>query len=195
MQKNPLVGSVGDTIDDLFLITPSIFHDNRGYFYESWNQKNFDQLIGKSIKFLQDNHSFSKQGVVRGLHYQLQPFQQSKLVMCMCGEIFDVAVDLRKNSRTFGSWAGVILNDKNHNKLWVPEGFAHGFLVMSSSALVIYKVDQYWKKDYEKSIRWDDEYLQIKWPEVKDKGLISEKDSNSIDFLDLNENQIFSYSK
>jgi len=193
MQKNPLVGSVGDTIDDLFLITPSIFHDNRGYFYESWNQKNFDQLIGKSIKFLQDNHSFSKQGVVRGLHYQLQPFQQSKLVMCISGEIFDVAVDLRKDSRTFGSWVGVILNDKNHNKLWVPEGFAHGFLVMSSSALVIYKVDQYWKKDYEKSIRWDDEYLQIKWPEVKGKGLISEKDSNSINFLDLNENQIFSY--
>ena len=193
MQKNPLVGSVGDTIDDLFLITPSIFHDNRGYFYESWNQKDFDQLIGKSINFLQDNHSFSKQGVVRGLHFQLQPFQQSKLVMCISGEIFDVAVDLRKDSRTFGSWVGVILNDKNHNKLWVPEGFAHGFLVMSSSALVIYKVDQYWKKDYEKSIRWDDEYLQIKWPEVKGKGLISEKDSNSINFLDLNENQIFSY--
>ncbi len=192
MHKNPLVGSDGQIIDDLFLITPSIFHDNRGYFYESWNQKKFDQLIGKSIKFLQDNHSFSKQGVVRGLHYQLQPFQQSKLVMCISGEIFDVAVDLRKNSRTFGSWVGVILNDKNQKKLWIPEGFAHGFLVMSSSALVIYKVDQYWKKDYEKSIRWDDEYLKIKWPEVIDKVLISEKDSNSMNFLDLNENQIFS---
>ncbi len=192
MKKKLLVGSDGETINDLFLITSSIFHDNRGYFYESWNQRDFDQLIGKSIKFLQDNHSFSNQGVVRGLHYQLQPFQQSKLVMCSSGEIFDVAVDLRKHSKTFGSWVGVILNDKNHNKLWIPEGFAHGFLVMSSSALVMYKVDQYWNKDYEKSIRWDDQYLKIKWPEVNNKGFISEKDSNSMNFLDLDENQIFS---
>ena len=192
MQKKLLVGSDGKTINDLFLLTPSIFHDNRGYFYESWNQKDFDQLIGKSINFLQDNHSFSKQGVIRGLHYQLQPFKQSKLVTCMRGEIFDVAVDLRKTSRTFGNWVGVTLNDKNHNKLWIPEGFAHGFLVMSSSALVMYKVDQYWKKDYEKSIRWDDQYLKIQWPEVIDKGLVSEKDANSMNFLDLKEDQIFS---
>ena len=192
MQKNLLVGNHGVIINDLFLITPSIFHDNRGYFSESWNQKDFDQLIGKSIKFLQDNLSFSKQGVIRGLHYQLQPFHQSKLVTCISGEIFDVAVDLRRNSRTFGNWVGVILNNKNHNKLWIPEGFAHGFLVMSSSALVIYKVDHYWKKNYEKSIRWDDQYLNIRWPKVIGKGLISEKDLNSMNFLDLKEDEMFS---
>ena len=191
MQKKSLVGNFGENINDLLLIIPSIFNDNRGYFYESWNQQDFDQLVGKSIKFLQDNHSYSKQGVIRGLHYQLPPFQQSKLVMCISGEIFDVVVDLRKNSRTYGSWTGVYLNSKNHHKLWVPEGFAHGFLVISSSALVIYKVDQFWKKDYEQSIKWDDQHLKIKWPKVRDKGLISDKDSNAMNFLDLTENQIF----
>ena len=191
MQKKILLNSEGDIIRDLFLINPSIFSDKRGYFYESWNQKDFDQLIGKSITFLQDNLSFSKKGVLRGLHYQLKPFQQSKLVMCTRGEIYDVAVDLRKNSKTFGSWVGVLLNDKNHNKLWIPGGFAHGFLVMSSAALVMYKVDQYWKKDYENSIRWYDQYLRIKWPQIIDRGLVSNKDSTSMNFLDLNENQIF----
>ena len=192
MKKKSLVSNLGEIIEDLFLITPSLFYDNRGYFYESWNNKKFDELIGKSINFVQDNHSFSKQGVVRGLHYQLPPFQQSKLVTCIKGEIFDVAVDIRKGSPTFGRWAGAYLNEKNHSQLWIPEGFAHGFTVISSSALVMYKVDQYWKKNYEKSIRWDDENLKISWPLGVDSALISEKDTNSIHFIDLEEDQLFS---
>ena len=191
MKKNSLVGNCEEIIEDLFLMTPSIFFDDRGYFSESWNKKEFNQLIGKSIDFVQDNHSFSKQGVIRGLHYQLPPFQQSKLVTCISGEIFDVAVDIRKKSPTFGSWAGAYLNEDNQNQLWVPEGFAHGFIVISSSALVSYKVDQYWKKNYERSIRWDDQNLKISWPVEVKRGLISEKDSNSFHFLDLDEDQLF----
>ncbi len=191
MKKKLLVNNLGEIIEDLLLITPSIYYDTRGYFYESWNQKEFTKLIGKSINFLQDNHSFSMQGVIRGLHYQVPPFQQQKLVTCIRGEIFDVAVDIRKKSPTFGSWSGTYLNEKNHNQLWVPEGFAHGFIVTSSFALVMYKVDQYWKKNHEHSIRWDDEDLKISWPLKVQEDLISEKDSNATSFIDLNDDKLF----
>ena len=183
MKKNLLVSNLGASIEDLLLITPAIFYDNRGYFYESWNKNDFDQLIGKSINFVQDNHSFSKKGVIRGLHYQLPPFQQSKLVTCLKGEIFDVVVDIRRKSPTFGGWAGTYLNENNHNQLWIPAGFAHGFIVVSSFALVMYKVDQYWKKNYEKSIRWDDENLKINWP--LEPKVISEKDNNAPSFKEF----------
>ncbi len=171
-------------IDGPLLFLPRVFKDDRGFFYESWNQTEFDKRLIQNkqnpVKFLQDNHSKSNQGVVRGLHYQLEPSPQGKLVRCISGQIFDVAVDIRQESHTFMQWIGVILSSENHKQLWIPKGFAHGFLTMSEQAEVIYKVTDSWNKEAERSIKWNDKNLNIDWPIIDNKEiLISEKDDNA----------------
>lgn len=151
-------------IDGPLLISPKIIEDTRGFFYESWNKESFFKLTNKNLDFVQDNHSRSTKGVLRGLHYQLNPFPQGKLIRCIKGSIFDVAVDLRVKSKTFGKWSGEILSQDNFKQLWVPEGFGHGFLTMSETAEVVYKTTNYWKKNYERSILWNDRGISIKWP-------------------------------
>src|SRR3990167_4719561 len=153
-------------IPDLFLIEPKIFGDDRGFFFESFNHKTFNNAIGRDVKFVQDNHSKSSKNVLRGLHYQLPPKAQGKLVRVTQGEVFDVAVDLRKNSSTFGQWVGEILSAENKKQLWIPEGFAHGFLVLSETAEFFYKVTDYWSAQHERCIRFDDPELAITWPIV-----------------------------
>ena len=150
-------------IPDVFVLQPTVFGDERGFFYESFNQRVFENAIGRSVHFVQDNHSRSAKNVLRGLHYQIkQP--QGKLVRVISGEIFDVAVDIRKSSPTFGQWVGEILSSENTKQLWVPEGFAHGFLVLSDTAEVLYKTTDYWAPEHEHSIAWDDLEIGIQWP-------------------------------
>ena len=179
MQKITLKSNKNNLLDGVILIKPEIFSDRRGFFYESWNLVNFNEKIGIT-NFCQDNHSHSLRGVLRGIHYQINPFAQGKLIRCTSGEIYDVAVDLRKDSPTYKEWVSVQLNDTNKNLLWIPEGFGHGFLTLSRSADVQYKVTKKWTRESEKSILWDDPDLKINWPINKldsDQPLISEKDS------------------
>jgi dTDP-4-dehydrorhamnose 3,5-epimerase len=149
-------------------ITPQVFGDGRGYFLETWNRKAFAEALQVPMedapRFAQDNQSRSSRLVLRGLHYQLPPHAQGKLVRCVQGEIFDVAVDIRRGSPTFGHWVGAHLSGENHAQLWVPEGFAHGFLVLSPTAEVLYKASAFWNRAAERSIRWDDPALAIDWP-------------------------------
>ncbi|WP_426341194.1 dTDP-4-dehydrorhamnose 3,5-epimerase [Pseudoduganella sp. S-14] len=149
-------------IPDVLLIEPKVFGDDRGFFYESFNQARFEEEINRSVKFVQDNHSRSAQGVLRGLHYQIQQ-AQGKLVRVAAGTVFDVAVDLRKSSPTFGQWVGEILSAENKRQLWVPEGFGHGFVVLSDSAEFLYKTTDYYAPQYERSIAWNDPELAIDW--------------------------------
>ena len=175
----------GNILLDVFLLKPTLYYDERGFFMESWNQLDFNQAIGKEIRFVQDNHSFSKEGVIRGLHYQLDPHKQGKLVRCISGEIYDVVVDIRKESKNFGNWAGVYLDDQKYHQLWVPEGFAHGFLSLRDSTEVLYKTTRFWSNISERTIHWDDKELSINWPNKNKISLISKKDSEA-----LNLNQI-----
>jgi dTDP-4-dehydrorhamnose 3,5-epimerase len=150
-------------IPDVILLTPKVFGDDRGFFFESFNQKAFEAATGRSVNFVQDNHSRSVKGVLRGLHYQIkQP--QGKLVRVIQGEVFDVAVDLRKSSATFGQWVGVHLSADNKQQVWVPEGFAHGFIVLSESAEFLYKTTDYYAPEHERSLLWSDPALGIDWP-------------------------------
>ena len=146
------------------LISPQAFGDERGWFFESWNQRKFDRAMGEAVVFSQDNHSRSVQGVMRGLHYQLSQEPQAKLVRASIGEIFDVAVDIRQGSATYGQWVGAHLTADNKQQLWVPEGFAHGFLTLSAVAEVQYKARGFWNKACERAIRWDDTTIGIQWP-------------------------------
>lgn len=165
-------------IPDVKIIEPVVFGDERGFFMETWNQKKFEELVtGKPTKFVQDNHSKSKKGILRGLHYQIEN-TQGKLVRVVSGEVFDVAVDIRKNSPTFGKWVGVYLSAENKHQLWVPEGFAHGFYVTSNEAEFVYKCTDYYNPSAEYSILWNDPELDIKWPLVNDP-LLSDKDNNA----------------
>lgn len=150
-------------IPDLLIIEPKIFGDDRGFFFESFNQKLWEEKTGLKTVFVQDNHSRSSKDVLRGLHYQIQ-HQQGKLVRVTVGEVFDVAVDLRKNSSTFGQSVGVVLSEDNKRQLWVPEGFAHGFLVISEVAEFLYKTTDYWYPEFERSIIWSDPELAVEWP-------------------------------
>lgn len=168
------------TIADLVLIEPTVFGDERGFFYESYNQAQFENILGHPINFVQDNHSRSAFGVLRGLHYQIrQP--QGKLVRVTQGKVFDVAVDLRKNSSTFGKWVGEILSGENNRQLWIPEGFAHGFMVLSESAEFLYKTTDYYAPEYERCIAWNDPYLAITWPDILPT--LSQKDSAGNAFI------------
>lgn len=151
-------------IPDVLLIEPQVFGDDRGFFFESFNQERFEKAVGKKINFVQDNHSKSVKGVLRGLHYQLTPKAQGKLVRVIQGEVFDVAVDLRQSSSTFGKWVGEIISADNKKQLWIPEGFAHGFLTLSDTAEFLYKTTDFYSLEHEACILWNDKNLNINWP-------------------------------
>jgi dTDP-4-dehydrorhamnose 3,5-epimerase len=171
-------------INDLVVITPRVFEDSRGYFFEAYNQAKFIEN-GIEYQFIQDNQSFSKRGVIRGLHLQINPFAQAKLVRVLEGEILDVALDLRKNSPTYGQHVSVILSAENKKQLMVPHGFAHGFSVLSETASVLYKVDQLYHKDSERGIRYDDPVLNIDWQLNPKDVIVSEKDLILPTFKDI----------
>jgi len=152
-------------IPEVVLFEPKVFDDERGFFFESFNQKIFEEATGLKREFVQDNHSKSAKGVLRGLHYQLPPMAQGKLVRVVQGEVFDVAVDIRKNSPTFGKWVGEQLSAENGRQLWVPEGFAHGFITLSDTAEFLYKTTNYYSPEYERCIAWNDSTLNVAWPE------------------------------
>ena len=169
-------------LPEVLLIEPKVFGDDRGFFFESFNQRAFESAIGRTVSFVQDNHSRSGQGVLRGLHYQIQN-TQGKLVRVVRGAVFDVAVDLRRSSPNFGRWAGVELSEKDHRQLWIPEGFGHGFLVLSESADFLYKTTDYWVPGYERCIAWNDPTLAIEWP-VSGHPIVSAKDLGGALFAD-----------
>ncbi|WP_414691529.1 dTDP-4-dehydrorhamnose 3,5-epimerase [Noviherbaspirillum sp.] len=155
--------AIRTSIPDVLIFEPKIFGDDRGFFFESFNQRRFEESVGRSVSFVQDNHSKSSRHVLRGLHYQVQQ-PQGKLVRVVSGEVFDVAVDIRKNSPTFGKWVGVTLSAENKRQLWIPEGFAHGFVVTSDSAEFLYKTTDFWAPQHERCIIWNDPSIGIKWP-------------------------------
>ena len=165
-------------IPEVILFEPTVFTDERGFFFESFNHKKFEEAVGYSVNFVQDNHSKSTKGVLRGLHYQLPPKAQGKLVRVIQGEVFDVAVDIRKDSPTFGKWVGEKLSAENKKQLWIPEGFAHGFLTLSETAEFLYKTTSYYAASHEKSIQWNDQTLNVAWP-LEGFPNISEKDKNT----------------
>lgn len=172
-------------IPDVVLIEPRLFGDDRGFFYESFNQAQFDAAVGREVKFVQDNHSRSVKNVLRGLHYQInQP--QGKLVRVVQGEVFDVAVDIRRSSPTFGKWVGEVLSATNKRQLWIPEGFAHGFVVLSDTAEFLYKTTDYYAPQHERCICWDDPVLRIAWPDIVP--VLSAKDAQGVAF---NEAEVF----
>ncbi|VVE88414.1 dTDP-4-dehydrorhamnose 3,5-epimerase [Pandoraea bronchicola] len=165
------------------VIEPKVFGDSRGHFFESFNQRNFEAALGETLTFVQDNQSRSSRGVLRGLHYQVkQP--QGKLVRVLEGEVYDVAVDLRADSPTFGKWSADILSAQNKKQLWIPAGFAHGFVVTSETAEVLYKTTDYWAPQFERCIRWDDPTLAIPWPLDGITPIVSDKDRQGILFSD-----------
>ncbi len=161
-------------IPDVVLIEPQVFGDERGFFFESFNQAKFEAAIGRSVNFVQDNHSRSVKNVLRGLHYQIQQ-PQGKLVRVVQGQVFDVVVDIRKSSSTFGQWVGEVLSSENKRQLWVPEGFAHGFVVISEIAEFLYKTTDFWAPAFERCIAWNDPNIGIVWP-VSEKPALSAKD-------------------
>lgn len=167
------------SIPEVIIFEPTVYGDDRGYFCESFNQRAFENAVGRPVNFVQDNHSKSRKGVLRGLHYQLAPQAQGKLVRCTVGEVFDVAVDIRQGSATYGKWVGVILNAENKRQLWIPEGFAHGFMALSESVEFLYKTTNYYSPQHERSIRWDDAEIGIAWPSIDVELIISEKDKLS----------------
>ncbi len=170
-------------LSGLYLLEPEVFEDERGFFFESFNQTKFEQAIGRKVAFVQDNHSKSSKGVLRGLHYQ-DPKPQGKLIRVTQGEIFDVVVDIRRGSLTYGKWAGNYLSADNKKQHWIPVGFAHGFLVVSDFAEVLYKTTDYYAPEYEKSIAWDDPALSIPWP-LSGAPKLSRKDQQGLQFNTL----------
>jgi len=171
-------------IPDVLLIEPKVFGDDRGFFFESFNQQRFNEATGLDLQFVQDNHSRSARGVLRGLHYQLPPKAQGKLVRVVAGEVFDVAVDIRPDSPTFGQWVGEILSADNKRQLWIPPGLAHGFLVLSESAEFLYKTTDYYAPELERCIRWNDPTLAIAWP-FAGEPVLSAKDAQGTRFADI----------
>lgn len=157
---------IDTAITDVKIIEPKVFGDERGFFYESFSQRLFDEAVGHRVDFVQDNHSRSARGVLRGLHYQLPPYAQGKLVRCTVGEVFDVAVDIRRSSSTFGQWVGVHLSAENKRQLWIPAGFAHGFVTLSEHAEFLYKSTQYYAPSHDRGILWNDPAIGIAWPDA-----------------------------
>jgi dTDP-4-dehydrorhamnose 3,5-epimerase len=171
---------VATAIPDVLIIEPKVFGDERGFFLESYNARKFTELTGVKTEFVQDNHSLSAKNVLRGLHYQIQQ-PQGKLVRVAAGAVYDVAVDLRKNSPTFGKWEGVELSAENKRMLWIPPGFAHGFLVLSDYAEFLYKTTDYWAPEHERCIAWNDPDLNIAWP-IQEAPQLSSKDRHGVAF-------------
>lgn len=169
------------SIPDVLVIEPKVFKDDRGFFFESFNESNFSEVLGQKVSFVQDNHSLSKKGVLRGLHYQMEK-SQGKLVRVCRGTVFDVAVDLRKSSITFGQWVGTELSAENKKQLWIPEGFAHGFLALSSEAEILYKTTNYSHASNEHCMAWNDETLNIQWPDTGMQPILSSKDAAGLRF-------------
>ncbi len=191
MNYENLKSNLNEIIEGPKLIQPSVYKDDRGFFYETWNKEKFNNLINKKVEFFQDNHSKSSFSVLRGLHYQLPPYQQGKLVRCIKGKIFDVAVDLRKSSRTYKQWIGVYLDDLNKSLFWIPEGFAHGFLTLSKEAEILYKATSPWNKTKERTIFWKDIDLKINWPlkEIEfSNPILSNKDNQGQSLKDVIKN-------
>jgi len=170
-------------IPDVVVVSPEVHGDARGFFFESFNRRRLEAALRRPLDFVQDNHSRSARGVLRGLHYQL-PHPQAKLVRVTLGEVFDVAVDLRRGSPTLGRWVGEVLSAANKRQLWIPEGFAHGFLVLSEDAEFLYKTTDYWSKDDERCVRWDDPDLAVAWPGAGGPPLVSAKDAKGLPFRD-----------
>jgi dTDP-4-dehydrorhamnose 3,5-epimerase len=168
-------------LPEVLLIKPRVFEDDRGFFFESFNKRDWLDATGIDCDFVQDNHSRSTKGVLRGLHYQLPPAAQGKLVRALVGEIFDVAVDIRRDSPNFGRWVGHCLSADNKLQMWIPEGFAHGFLVLSDFAELLYKATAYYAPEFERAIRWDDESLNICWP-IRSAPVVSVKDAEALSF-------------
>ena len=177
MLVKQLISPSGSTINGPLLLTPQAFGDERGWFIESWNQRHFDEAVGEAVVFSQDNHSLSSQGVLRGLHYQLAPTTQAKLVRASRGTIFDVAVDIRRSSGTFGQWVSAELSAENKSQLWIPEGFAHGFLTTTEVAEVAYKTTDYYAPEHERCISWNDPTIGVDWGKGSGEPVLSEKDS------------------
>ena len=177
-------------IEGLLILEPRVFGDDRGWFMESFNQKAFEQALsdrGLEIpQFVQDNHSFSQRGVLRGLHFQKAPYAQGKLVRVVQGRAWDVAVDIRENSKTFGEWVGVELTADNHKQFWIPEGFAHGFVVLSETAIFSYKCDNFYNKESEGCVKFNDSDLNIDWKISESDMILSEKDQKASSFKDHN---------
>ena len=170
-------------IPDVILLEPRVFGDDRGFFFESYNRRAFREATGVDPDFVQDNHSRSVKGVLRGLHYQLVPKAQGKLVRVTAGEVFDVAVDIRPGSATFGKWVGEVLSAENKRQLWIPPGFAHGFLTLSESAELLYKTTDYYSPEHERCIRWDDANIGVRWPIIMgQQPALSGKDAQGADF-------------
>ena len=172
------------TIPDIILFEPKVFSDDRGFFFESFNQNDFEKIAGISPTFVQDNRSKSTKGVLRGLHYQLHPKAQGKLIRAIQGEIFDVVVDIRKDSPTFGQWHGEVLSADNKKQLWIPLGFAHGFLTLSESAEVLYKATDFYAPEFERCIAWNDTEIGIEWP-IQNAPLLSGKDQAGVSLYDV----------
>ncbi len=186
-----LISKSGKKISGPLVLKPKIFRDDRGFFMESWNQEQFNKVVDDKTNFVQDNHSKSQYGVLRGMHYQLPKKEQGKLVRCVSGEIFDVAIDIRKKSNSFGQWVGIRLDSVNHNQLWIPKGFAHGFLVLSDSAEVMYKTTDFWSSEHEMSIRWDDPSINIDWPKISLNPILSTKDSQASFLEEISSSHLF----
>jgi dTDP-4-dehydrorhamnose 3,5-epimerase len=170
--------------DELRIFEPVIHDDERGHFYESYNQRTFDDWLGREIRFVQDNQSMSVRGVIRGLHYQLPPAAQAKLVRVIHGRVFDVAVDIRRSSQTFGEWRGFELSEANRRQLWIPEGFAHGFLCLSDQAVVHYKTTEFYTPGLDRAIRWNDSAIAIGWPLVDTSPIVGGRDADSPSLAD-----------
>ena len=177
--------AVKTAVDGVLMLEPKIFGDARGFFYESFNRQAFEAAIGGSADFVQDNHSKSARGVLRGLHFQLAPRAQGKLVRVTQGEVFDVAVDIRKDSPTYGKWHGEILSAENKRQMWIPAGLAHGFLVLSESAEFLYKTTDYYAPEMERCLRWDDPSLNIAWPLDGRAPQLSAKDAQGLALAQL----------
>lgn len=178
-------------IPDVLILEPKVFGDARGFFFESYNENDFKQATGLDVKFVQDNHSRSSKGVLRGLHYQLPPHAQGKLVRCVRGAVFDVAVDIRKSSPTFGQWAGVELSEDNHRQFWIPPGFAHGFLTLSDTADFLYKTTACYAPSHDRGIAWNDPAVGIQWPELGMAPLLSGKDQATRRLADVSAGDLF----
>ena len=166
-------------LPEVLILEPRVFGDARGFFTESWNEQTFNKAVGHDVRFVQDNHSRSARGVLRGLHFQLPPHTQGKLVRVVSGAVFDVAVDMRRSSANFGRWVGVELSADNHRQLWVPPGFAHGFLVLSETADFLYKTTDFYAPQAEGCVRWDDPTIGIQWPQTGVAPMLAEKDAKA----------------
>ncbi len=195
MKIEPVKSSNKLIIDGPLILIPEKFSDKRGYFYESWNSNNFNKAINREISFVQDNHSKSIFGVIRGLHFQNKLNAQAKLIRVISGNIIDIIVDLRTNSSTFKEWASININKKNRKQIWIPEGFAHGFITISKNAEINYKANNYWNKESERTIIWNDKDLNINWnlKNLKLKNpILSDKDLIAKSFIDLErESELF----